>query len=123
MWKINQAFSQTHKYQIKTKYIYIKEVADNEEKRAVKIIDTILIFVLVIWATVGVVDYIRVCNLKKPAFAVAEGIADDGGSGTYEGLGYSFNIEGNFMPDDDLPGVTHYKFYLFGKLMKESTRN
>ena len=49
--------------------------------------------------------------------------ADDGGSGTYKGLGYSFDIEGNFMPEDEFPGVTKARFYLLGKMLKEAIRD
>ena len=43
-------------------------------------------------------------------------MAQDGGSGTYVGLGYSFDIEGNFVSEskDLLKGVTSYRGYLFG---------
>ena len=40
--------------------------------------------------------------------------ADDGGSGEYIGLGYSFDIEGNFMPEDEVSGVTAYRAKIFG---------
>ena len=39
----------------------------------------------------------------------------DGGSGKYVGLGYSFYIEGNFMPEEKNQGVTSYRGYVFGK--------
>ena len=43
---------------------------------------------------------------------------DDGGSGLYKGLGYSVYIEGNFMPEDEFPGITKSTFKLFGKYEK-----
>lgn len=60
----------------------------------------------VIWVIVGAVDFSRVHSFEKPIFSIGTETFDDGGSGHYVGLGYSFDIEGNFMPDDELPGVT-----------------
>ena len=51
---------------------------------------------------------------EKPIFCVGAELADDGSSGRYIGLGYSFDIEGNFMPEDEFPGVTKWTFFLFG---------
>ena len=50
-------------------------------------------------------------------------IADDGSSGIYNGLGYSFDIKGNFMPEDEFPGVTHADFYLLGRHIKGVIRD
>ena len=54
--------------------------------------------ILVLWIAVGIVDYGKVHSFEKPIFCVGTELADDGGSGKYVGLGYSFDIEGNFMP-------------------------
>ena len=69
---------------------------------------------VVLWIAVGIVDYGRVHSFEKPIFCVGTELADDGGSGTYVGLGYSFDIEGNFMPEAENPGVTSYRGYIFG---------
>jgi len=70
---------------------------------------------LLIWRIVATADYRRVVHeCEKPIFAQLD--IDEakkyGGSGTYRGLGYSFVIQGNFMPEDELLGVTHVEFYL-----------
>ena len=77
--------------------------------------------VVVLWLCVGAVDFALVHNYRKPMFCVGVDLADDGGSGRYVGLGYSFDIEGNFMPDtetpateDKKPKVTSYSGYIFG---------
>ncbi len=70
--------------------------------------------VIVLWAALAVADYVRVHSFEKPIFCIAADTADDGGSGKYVGLGYSFDIEGNFMPEDEFPGVTQWTYYLFG---------
>ena len=69
---------------------------------------------VVLWIAVGIVDYGRVHSFEKPIFCVGTELADDGGSGEYVGLGYSFDIEGNFMPDTENPGVTKRTYSLFG---------
>ncbi len=74
----------------------------------------IAVILAAIWTLAGVVDFSRVHSFEKPIFSVGVETADDGGSGHYVGLGYSFDIEGNFMPEDELQGVTEYSFYLFG---------
>lgn len=71
--------------------------------------------ILVLWVAIGIVDYSRVNSFERPIFSfIIEPGYEDGGSGTYVGLGYSFDIEGNFMPDTENPGVTKWTYYLFG---------
>ncbi len=93
-------------------------------KKKAKIIVVALIGLLVVWLIGGVVDYYRVCHLfEKPIFTFTGETADDGGSGAYRGLGYAFEIEGNFMPEDEYPGVTRYQYYLFGALIQSGVRD
>ena len=79
------------------------------------------IVVIVLWIVVGAVDFALVYSYRKPIFCIGTKLADDGGSGKYVGLGYSFDIEGNFVPDTDItvsedkPSVTSYRGYLFGR--------
>ncbi len=73
-----------------------------------------LLCVLVLWVAIGLVDYSRVHNFEKPIFCIGSELMKDGGSGKYVGLGYSFDIKGNFMPEDEFPGVTKWTYYLFG---------
>lgn len=40
------------------------------------------------------VDYYRCADLKTPVFAVGLHTADDGGSGTYHGPGYTITVDG-----------------------------
>lgn len=83
-----------------------------------------LILALAVWLLVGLVDFIKVTrNFEKPMFCVATETADDGGSGRYVGLGYSFEIDGNFMPEDELPGVTKYEAKIFGFTVMSEVRD
>lgn len=75
----------------------------------------VLICAVVFWLCAGCIDFALVHSYKKPFFCIGIDLADDGGSGRYVGLGYSFDIEGNFMPDTENPGVTSYRGYLFGR--------
>ncbi|MBR5366541.1 MAG: hypothetical protein K6G29_11285 [Clostridiales bacterium] len=82
-----------------------------------KTILTICVVLLVVWALLFAVDTLSVANWKKPVFAVCFSGADDGGSGGYIGLGYSFRIRGNFLPDNapgTTAGVTKAEGKLFG---------
>lgn len=90
------------------------------KKTRKKVIITI-VCIIAVWFIVGVVDFVLVHNYRKPLFCIGVDLADDGGSGRYVGLGYSFEIEGNFMPDtetpateDKKPKVTSYRGYIFG---------
>lgn len=69
---------------------------------------------VIVLAGAGLIDYLRVSAFAKPLFAQAAVTADDGGSGLYQGIGY-VDIKGNFMPEDEYPGVTVWEYYLFGK--------
>lgn len=81
-----------------------------------------LLFIL--WGTVFGIDFWRTTiKLQKPIFTIPIELYKDGGSGIYLGLGYKIIIEGNFMPLDELPGVTYVNFSLFGQEIKEVLRD
>ena len=77
---------------------------------------------LILCIGTGVIDYTRVHRFEKPWFCIISNGYDDGGSGTYIGLGYSFDIEGNFMPGDELPGVTKYNMRILGINVENGVR-
>ena len=79
--------------------------------------------ILVLWVAIGIVDYSRVNSFERPLFYVCAEPLQDGGSGKYVGLGYSFDIEGNFMPDTEFPGVTKWTFRLFGIELQTQIRD
>ena len=75
----------------------------------------ILLICLCIWLVVMSVDLVRVAGMReKPIFCLNVFGADDGGSGIYIGLGYHFEIRGDFMPEDIPPHVIEYAWYLIG---------
>lgn len=91
-------------------------------RKITKFILGIMLAVVSLWGVTGIIDYSKIKEFKKPIFAIPTNTYDDGGSGTYQGLGYSFEIEGNFLPDDEQPGVTYYEYYILGNLMDTRTR-
>lgn len=62
-------------------------------------------------------------KFEKPLFSYNTETQDDGGSGFYYGLGYSYHIEGNFMPLDEFPGVTQHQLFLFGREISSGIRD
>ena len=75
----------------------------------------IVCLLIISWLSIGTVDFALVTNYKMPVFCIGVDLADDGGSGKYVGLGYSFTIEGNFMPEAEEPGITSYRGYIMNK--------
>lgn len=82
-----------------------------------------LLVIILLWLGMGFCDFLALNRFELPVFSVCTKSYDDGGSGTYRGLGYRFEIEGNFMPEDEFPGVTRYDYYIFGIHVKESIRD
>lgn len=79
-----------------------------------KVIVVAVVFVF-IWATMFITDLVRAHDFERPMFCVLMNGADDGGSGTYVGFGYTIDIEGNFVTEDmNERGVTEFDMKLFG---------
>lgn len=88
-----------------------------------KQIFAVILIVFVLWLVLFVADFYRVTRFERPLFCVLTEAYKDGGSGYYRGLGYSFAIEGNFVPEDEYPGVTRYHVKLFGIDLKSGIRD
>ncbi len=85
-------------------------------KKGKKIVITVIAAVLVLWSSMFITDYVRCNNLEEPIFAVASVTADDGGSGTYRGLGYTVELEKHI--DAEYGAVTDsVEMRLFGILV------
>lgn len=77
----------------------------------------VLIVAIIVWLGIFTIDLVRVGNFEKPVFCILVNGADDGGSGTYVGLGYTVDIEGNFVTENEAErGVTEFDMKLFGIL-------
>ncbi len=66
-----------------------------------------------LWVLFGIIDFSRVHSYKRPFFCIWSMKYLDGGSGTYTGLGYSFEIKGDFIGENAL-GITEYTAKIFG---------
>ena len=55
---------------------------------------------------------------EKPIFTIPL-TTDDGGSGTYYGLGYQIELKGNFMPEDPILGIKYVKYSILGITVEE----
>lgn len=86
-------------------------------KKNIAIIRILLIAAILIapemgslWIMAGIIDFLRVRRFRRPLFCIltAGSSFPDGGSGTYVGFLYSFEIEGSFLPGSPRAGVTAY---------------
>lgn len=85
-----------------------------------KIILLVICAAIVLWGAMFTTDYIRCSSLKEPWFVVAKGVAaDDGGSGTYQGLGYTVDIE-KYIDTEYGLCVRSVKMKVFGKTIAAS---
>ena len=85
-----------------------------------KIILLIAIVVLLVsWGSIAYSDYADVViSYDKPEFCISTMTADDGGSGKYIGLGYSFDIAGHLDADSGFE-VDSYAYKIFGITIKQ----
>ena len=60
---------------------------------------TVLAAVLVLWGAAFATDYLRVSHFREPMFVLYGVTADDGGSYTGQGLGYTVVVEKYITPD------------------------
>ena len=91
--------------------------------KLIKKIFLIFVFFFLLWFAAAATDLIHVHGFEKPIFARPMITADDGGSGTYKGFGWRIELEGNFLPEDEFPGVTKYAFYLGDDLIHAAIRD
>lgn len=71
--------------------------------KSVKVIIGIVIALAILWIIIFAIDYNKCANLKMPIFVKSGETADDGGSGTYYGLGYKETNEPNITKIEELP--------------------
>lgn len=62
-------------------------------KKTLKTIIVLILTMLILWVIIFFIDYNLCSNLKMPIFVKAKITADDGGSGSYYGLGYKVKVE------------------------------
>lgn len=88
------------------------------EKRKKRLLTVLIIAAALLLAAVvmGCVDYdLAVNRHERPECAVGFATYDDGGSGRYYGLGYGFEVYGNFVaPYPADYGVREWSVYILG---------
>ena len=89
-----------------------------------KIIRLIAIVVLAVsWISIAYSDYADLAiSFDKPRFCISPMTADDGGSGKYIGLGYSFTIDGHLDVDSGFE-IDSYTYKIFGITIKQDEAN
>ena len=92
------------------------------KKKTKKTLIAIVCILIALWIAMGAADVLLVTHWRRPFFCKLTESLDDGGSGLYKGLGYSVYIEGNFLPLEENPGVTHYDMRLLGFNVKSADR-
>lgn len=89
----------------------------------IKNIRKLTISLLVVWLIIGGIDFVLVHNYQKPIFSKGQDTADDGGSGRYVGLGYSFLLEGGLVIDENPQfQIKYFESYIFNIKVSEGTR-
>ena len=87
------------------------------------IILVVLVVLFASWIGIAYSDYADVAiSFDKPQFCISTMTADDGGSGKYIGLGYSFDIEGHLDFDSGFE-VDSYTYKIFGITIKQGEAN
>ena len=81
-----------------------------------KIVVSVLIGLIVLWGIIFCIDYSRCSHFKEPIFVVAGTTADDGGSGTYYGLGYKVKMEKTISAEYG-PTLVKVEMYMFDQFI------
>lgn len=83
----------------------------------------VMVVLLVSWTNIVYSDYADVAiSYDKPKFCISTMTADDGGSGKYIGLGYSFDIDGHLDADNGYQ-VDSYTYKILGITIKQDEAN
>lgn len=87
------------------------------------IIGVAIIVLLAAWGGISYSDYTDVAiSFDKPQFCITTMTADDGGSGKYIGLGYSFDLDGHLESNGKYE-VDKYTYKIFGITIKQGEAN
>lgn len=81
----------------------------------------LIICLLILWSAMFVTDFCCCASLREPVFVIANSdrLADNGGSGTYYGLGYTVEIEKKVDAEVGLTLVS-VEMRMFGKVIAAS---
>lgn len=80
----------------------------------------VILVLLVIWGIMVFVDSQRAATLRAPIFVIPIGeTADDGGSGTYQGLGYTVEVC-KYIIAGEKTHISSVKMIMFGQIIGAS---
>ena len=85
-------------------------------KKNLKILIGLILILIVLYCIIFFIDYSRCKHFKQPIFVVPGITADDGGSGTYYGLGYKVKIEKTISVEYG-PTLVKVEMYMFNKFI------
>lgn len=83
--------------------------------KSLKVVLKIVIILISLWIIIFAIDFMRCASFKMPIFVVPGETADDGGSGTYYGLGYKVEVKKHISADygGQLEKIEMYMFNKF----------
>ena len=84
--------------------------------KSLKIVVSIIIILISLWVIIFAIDFMRCASFKMPIFVVPGETADDGGSGTYYGLGYKVEIEKSISDEYGIQ-LVKVEMYIFDKFI------
>lgn len=84
--------------------------------KKLKVLLIIVVSLILLWGVIFAIDYFRCSNLKMPIFVIHGESADDGGSGTYYGLGYSVEVEKNLSAEYGIQ-IESVEMYILDKFV------
>ena len=84
--------------------------------KKIKVLLIIVLSLILLWGVIFAIDYFRCSNFKMPVFVIPGETADDGGSGTYYGLGYSVDVEKNISAEYG-EQIESIEMYIFDKFV------
>ena len=84
--------------------------------KKLKVLLIIVLSLILLWGVVFAIDYFRYSNFKMPIFVIPGETDDDGGSGTYYGLGYSVDVEKNISAEYGVQ-IESVEMYIFDKFV------
>ena len=103
------------------KILNLPRECDRMKKKIIFLIAVVVL--LVLWLSIAYSDYADVAiSFDKPQFCISMMTADDGGSGKYVGLGYSFDLDGHLDVDNGFE-VDSYTYKIFGLTVRQGEAN
>lgn len=89
------------------------------KRKSARIVLLLAVTLVVLWGAMFVTDYVRCGSLREPIFVLAGITYDDGGSGTYHGLGYTVTVRKHISTEYGIE-IEYVEMRVFGKVVSAS---